>query len=140
MKVFKPPLNDNCRNTNVMMCCSFSFDEFNYQTLSIVFIVSSPFKELLPKDVTHSWIERVFTKCGNVVYVSIPRYRSTGDSKGFAFVEFEKEEQAQKAIEVILRGVLCKKENKWVNFMHQLLEIQFKNTLFISKGNKMLHP
>lgn len=65
-------------------------------------------KELLPKDVTHSWIERVFTKCGKVVYVSIPRYRSTGDSKGFAFVEFEKEEQAQKAVEVrpMLTGIL----------------------------------
>lgn len=49
---------------------------------------------------THSWIERVFTKCGNVVYVSIPRYKSSGDSKGFAFVEFEKEEEAHKAIEV----------------------------------------
>ncbi|XP_026168347.1 la-related protein 7 [Mastacembelus armatus] len=57
--------------------------------------------ELLPKDVTHSWIERVFTKCGNVVYVSIPRYKTSGDSKGFAFVEFEKEEQAQKAIEML---------------------------------------
>ena len=56
----------------------------------------------MPKDVTHSWIERVFTKCGNVVYISIPRYRTSGDSKGFAFVEFETEEQAQKAIEVIL--------------------------------------
>lgn len=57
--------------------------------------------ELLPKDVTHSWIERVFSKCGNVVYISIPRYKSTGDSKGFAFVEFEKVEQAQKAIEML---------------------------------------
>uniref|UniRef100_A0A1A8JD31 La-related protein 7 n=1 Tax=Nothobranchius kuhntae TaxID=321403 RepID=A0A1A8JD31_NOTKU len=57
--------------------------------------------ELLPKDVNHSWIERVFSKCGVVVYVSIPRYKSTGDSKGFAFVEFEKEEQAQKAIEML---------------------------------------
>ncbi|KAM4611737.1 la-related protein 7 isoform 2-T3 [Polymixia lowei] len=57
--------------------------------------------ELLPKDVTHSWIERVFAKCGNVVYISIPRYRTTGDSKGFAFVEFEREEQAQKAIEML---------------------------------------
>ncbi|XP_047429260.1 la-related protein 7 [Mugil cephalus] len=57
--------------------------------------------ELLPKDVTHSWIERVFTKCGNVVYISIPRYRSTGDPKGFAFVEFEREEEAQKAIEML---------------------------------------
>lgn len=57
--------------------------------------------ELLPKDVTHSWIERVFSKCGNVVYVSIPRYSTSRDSKGFAFVEFEKEEQAQKAIEML---------------------------------------
>ncbi|KAK1890020.1 La-related protein 7 [Dissostichus eleginoides] len=57
--------------------------------------------ELLPKDVSHGWIEKVFTKCGNVVYVSIPRYKTTGDPKGFAFVEFETEEQAQRAIEML---------------------------------------
>ncbi|XP_016114774.1 la-related protein 7 [Sinocyclocheilus grahami] len=57
--------------------------------------------ELLPKSVTHVWLERVFSKCGNVVYVSIPRYKSTGHPKGFAFVEFETEEQAHKAIEML---------------------------------------
>lgn len=57
--------------------------------------------ELLPKAVTHSWIERVFSKCGNVVYISIPRYKSTGDPKGFAFIEFETVDQAQKAIEML---------------------------------------
>lgn len=57
--------------------------------------------ELLPKSVTHVCLERVFSKCGNVVYVSIPRYRSTGHPKGFAFVEFETEEQAQKATEML---------------------------------------
>ncbi|XP_018615288.1 la-related protein 7 isoform X2 [Scleropages formosus] len=57
--------------------------------------------ELLPKNVTHSWIERVFSKCGTVVYVSIPRYKSTGHAKGFAFVEFQTEEQAQAAIEML---------------------------------------
>nr|XP_020486086.1 la-related protein 7-like [Labrus bergylta] len=57
--------------------------------------------ELLPRDVDHSWVEKVFTKCGNVVYISIPRYKSSGDPKGFAFVEFENEEQAQKAIEML---------------------------------------
>ncbi|NWH67085.1 LARP7 protein, partial [Geococcyx californianus] len=57
--------------------------------------------ELLPKNVNHSWIERVFGKCGNVVYISIPRYRSSGDPKGFAFVEFETKEQAEKAIEFL---------------------------------------
>lgn len=57
--------------------------------------------ELLPKDVKHGWIERVFSKCGNVVYISIPRYKTSGHSKGFAFIEFETEEQAQKAIEML---------------------------------------
>ncbi|NXA31017.1 LARP7 protein, partial [Eudromia elegans] len=57
--------------------------------------------ELLPKNVNHSWIERVFGKCGNVVYVSIPRYKTSGDPKGFAFVEFETKEQADKAIEFL---------------------------------------
>uniref|UniRef100_A0A8D2DFN1 La-related protein 7 n=1 Tax=Sciurus vulgaris TaxID=55149 RepID=A0A8D2DFN1_SCIVU len=57
--------------------------------------------ELLPKNVNHSWIERVFGKCGNVVYISIPHYKSTGDPKGFAFVEFETKEQATKAIEFL---------------------------------------
>ncbi|XP_072542949.1 la-related protein 7 [Salminus brasiliensis] len=57
--------------------------------------------ELLPKDVTHVWIERVFNKCGNVVYISIPRYKLSEVPKGFAFVEFETEAQAQKAIEML---------------------------------------
>lgn len=57
-------------------------------------------QELLPKDVTHGWIERVFSRVGTVVYVSVPRYRTSGDPKGFAFVEFEKEEEAQHAIQV----------------------------------------
>lgn len=57
--------------------------------------------ELLPKDVTHVWIERVFSKCGTVVYISIPRYKTTGDPKGFAFVEFKTQAQAQEAIEML---------------------------------------
>ncbi|XP_056316769.1 la-related protein 7 [Danio aesculapii] len=57
--------------------------------------------ELLPKTVTHIWLERVFSKCGHVVYISIPRYKSTSHSKGFAFVEFETQEQAQKAVEML---------------------------------------
>uniref|UniRef100_A0A8C7NND5 RRM domain-containing protein n=1 Tax=Oncorhynchus mykiss TaxID=8022 RepID=A0A8C7NND5_ONCMY len=60
-----------------------------------------PPQELLPKKVTHDWLERVFTKCENVVYVSMPRYKTTGHSKGFAFIEFETEEEAQKAVEML---------------------------------------
>lgn len=73
------------------------------------FNIASHLQELLPKNVNHSWIERVFGKCGNVVYISIPHYKSTGDPKGFAFVEFETKEQAAKAIEV---GPEPKKKSK----------------------------
>ncbi|KAG7273846.1 hypothetical protein CRUP_014539 [Coryphaenoides rupestris] len=48
-----------------------------------------------------SVVERMFAKCGNVVYVSLPRYHSTNDTKGFAFVEFETEEEAQNAIKLL---------------------------------------
>ncbi|XP_048474319.1 la-related protein 7 isoform X1 [Rhincodon typus] len=57
--------------------------------------------ELLPRNVSHGWIDRVFSKIGNVVYISIPRYKTTGDPKGFAFVEFETASGAQKAIELL---------------------------------------
>lgn len=42
-------------------------------------------QELLPKNVTHSWTERIFGKCGNVIYISIPHYKSTRGLTGFAF-------------------------------------------------------
>lgn len=45
--------------------------------------------ELFFKNVNYSWIERVFGKCGNVVYISILYYKFIGDLKGFVFVEFE---------------------------------------------------
>lgn len=52
---------------------------------------------------THGWIERVFSRCGSVVYVSVPRYKTSGDPKGFAFVEFEREEEARQAVQVSRR-------------------------------------
>ena len=39
----------------------------------------------------------VFAGCGKVVYVSLPKYRSTGDRKGFAFVEFDSVDAARAA-------------------------------------------
>ncbi|XP_033097114.1 la-related protein 7-like [Anneissia japonica] len=57
--------------------------------------------ECLPKTVDHSWLQKVFGSCGKVTYVSIPRYKSTGDIKGFAFIEFEKPEEARKACKAL---------------------------------------
>ena len=65
-----------------------------------------------------------------MVYVSIPRYKSTNDSKGFAFVEFEKIKEAQKAIEVITY--------EYLNFCFKLLTYDY--LVMSSEGNllKML--
>ncbi|KAK3089209.1 hypothetical protein FSP39_001758 [Pinctada imbricata] len=55
--------------------------------------------ECLPHKTNHEWISTLFSSCGKVTYVSLPKYRSTGDRKGFAFVEFEDVESARKACE-----------------------------------------
>lgn len=54
--------------------------------------------EQLKSDATHDLLESVFAEFGNVVYVSIPKYRHNGAVKGFAFVEFDKEQEAQNAL------------------------------------------
>ncbi|KAI8521885.1 La- protein 7 [Branchiostoma belcheri] len=57
--------------------------------------------ECLPRAVTHEWIRTTFSVCGKVTYVSLPRYQTTGDPKGFAFIEFEKQEEAEKACKML---------------------------------------
>jgi La-related protein 7 len=55
----------------------------------------------LPETVTtHEWLKEQFSCCGNVTYVSLPRYKTTGQIKGFAFIEFETPQQAEKAVQV----------------------------------------
>ena len=57
-------------------------------------------QECLPQSCNHEWVQSVFERFGTVSYVSLPKYKSTGDIKGFAFVEFEDEDSARKACEV----------------------------------------
>ena len=52
----------------------------------------------LPYDATEDEIRQHFSSVGNLSYVSIPLDRETGKKRGFAFVEFADEQQAQAAI------------------------------------------
>jgi cold-inducible RNA-binding protein len=52
----------------------------------------------LPYDATEEEIRQHFSTVGNLSYVSIPLDRETGKKRGFAFVEFADEQQAQAAI------------------------------------------
>ncbi|XP_050390466.1 la-related protein 7 [Patella vulgata] len=57
--------------------------------------------ECLPRNVDHEWMKRVFSECGVVNYVSLPKFKSTGDTKGFGFIEFETRKAAEKACELL---------------------------------------
>ncbi len=51
-------------------------------------------------EIDHDWLKNVFSVYGEVVYVSIPRYKVSNKFKGFAFVQFDTPENAVKALEV----------------------------------------
>ncbi|XP_077999400.1 la-related protein 7-like [Glandiceps talaboti] len=57
--------------------------------------------ECIPPNATHEWLKSVFSCCGKVTYVSIPKYKSTNDIKGFAFVEFETPGEADRACQML---------------------------------------
>lgn len=57
-------------------------------------------QENLPPELTHDHLKKVFSEFGQVVYVSIPKYRNTHAIKGFAFVEFDTPEEAVETIRV----------------------------------------
>ncbi len=58
-------------------------------------------KENIKAKASHDSIKKLFEKFGTVSYVSLPKFKSTNTSKGFAFVEFSTKDEAKKAIEVI---------------------------------------
>ncbi|KAK3601822.1 hypothetical protein CHS0354_041739 [Potamilus streckersoni] len=80
--------------------------------------------ECLPSSVDQDWIRKVFSDCGKIAYISIPRYRSTKDPKGFAFVEFETEEAALKACEE-LNNPPVEAEDKIGKFPHSNKQLEF---------------
>ncbi|XP_031559596.1 la-related protein 7-like [Actinia tenebrosa] len=55
--------------------------------------------EKLPPHADHDWLRNVFSQFGKVTYVSLPRFKHTGDIKGFAFIEFETPNEADTAVQ-----------------------------------------
>jgi len=54
----------------------------------------------LPYDLSDDDLKNHFSQAGSVTSATVIRYHDTGRSKGFGFVEMEKEEDAQKAIDM----------------------------------------
>nr|CAI5841366.1 unnamed protein product [Callosobruchus analis] len=55
--------------------------------------------ENIKADATHESLSQIFSEFGKVVYVSIPKYKHNKANKGFAFIEFESENNTQNALE-----------------------------------------
>jgi arginine/serine-rich splicing factor 2 len=61
--------------------------------------VSMPPPPRTPAGTTADDLLALFDRCGEVLDIRIPRDRRTGDSRGFAFVRYKYEDEAQKAVD-----------------------------------------
>lgn len=54
--------------------------------------------EAIPPSATHETVRQQFKQFGNIAYISLPRYRTSGRIKEFAFIEFEEKGSVAKCI------------------------------------------
>ncbi|KAL5261754.1 hypothetical protein ACHWQZ_G007455 [Mnemiopsis leidyi] len=55
--------------------------------------------ENLPQKMDHKRLEQALSKYGTITHISLPRFKNNKEFKGFGFIEFEKVEEAEKALE-----------------------------------------
>ena len=92
--------------------------------------------ERLPSHADHDWIKSLFSPCGNVVYVSLPRHKTTREIKGFAFVEFEKESEAEAALKMFAGKPKTEEEGNDETEMDTKTENDVENASKHSKKSK----
>ena len=49
----------------------------------------SVYVEGLSSQWNHETVSRIFSSCGEISYISLPRHAQTGQFRGFGFVEFK---------------------------------------------------
>ncbi|XP_052739347.1 la-related protein 7 [Bicyclus anynana] len=54
--------------------------------------------ESIPVTAGREWLERVFSDYGHVAYISLPKFKNSNKIKGFAFIEYDKPQDAQKCL------------------------------------------
>jgi La-related protein 7 len=56
--------------------------------------------ENIPAKITYEQLKDLFEQYGKISYISLPKFKTTNQLKGFAFVEFEQKESSKQAAEV----------------------------------------
>ncbi|XP_047984278.1 la-related protein 7 [Leguminivora glycinivorella] len=54
--------------------------------------------ESIPVTANREWLEKVFSDYGHVAYISLPKFKNSQRIKGYAFIEFDKAEDAHNCI------------------------------------------
>ena len=57
-------------------------------------------QENLPQKMDHKRLEQALSKYGTITHISLPRFKNNKEFKGFGFIEFQKVEEAEKALQV----------------------------------------
>ena len=66
--------------------------------------------ENLPSIADHDYIRQIFSQYGTIDYISLPRFKQCGRPKGFAFIEFDCPESAQKALKSFISSEINPEE------------------------------
>ncbi|XP_063361345.1 la-related protein 7 isoform X2 [Cydia amplana] len=54
--------------------------------------------ESIPMTANREWLEKVFSDYGHIAYISLPKFKNSQKIKGYAFIEFDKVEDAHNCI------------------------------------------
>lgn len=56
--------------------------------------------ENLPSNISNDKLKKLFKSFGEISYISLPKFKSSFQSKGFAFIEFKEKSSAKNALKV----------------------------------------
>lgn len=58
--------------------------------------------ENVPAKLTNEELKTYFEQFGKISYISLPKFQTTNQPKGFAFIEFDQKSDSKRAIEVLI--------------------------------------
>ena len=64
-------------------------------------MVTLTIQENLPVKMDHKRLEQALSEYGTIMHISLPRFKNNNEFKGFGFIEFQKVEEAEKALQVV---------------------------------------
>lgn len=71
--------------------------------------------ENFPAGLSHDQLAQIFRRAGQIKHVSIPKYKESKTSKGFAFIQYQSPQEAQLAVDLMNNKIL----DEFINTMNE---------------------